>query len=306
MYRRQKRSKIPSTWFLIFILALIVAAWIVLISQVLHLRLVREWLLDRPSRMGPAQSKKLAVLCILRDEALNLREWLQHYVWQGVDLFLLLDNGSTDGLDAIAADFPSVTVLRAPEMRVQVLHYGELGRPWLEERGIQYVAVLDVDEFFFAEEPGATFRDAAVLALQNASQFTCAFHHFGSSGFDKQPYSVRECFTMRSAVTSAVDYGKSVVRLQDLRHFSIHQHVVSGATVQCPPGLLNFHYKTQSREYWETVKLRRGDVNKAGNEGAYSWAVFDADDRTGNATKDTRLRDRLRSEGLAQRTRFCG
>ena len=272
--------------------------------RVLHLRGVREWWLDRPARMGPAQAK-LAVLCILRDESLNLREWLQHYVWQGVDLFLLLDNGSTDGFDAITTDFPTVTVLRAPERRMQVLHYNELGRPWLEQRGIQYVAVVDVDEFFFAEEPRATFRDVAMLALQNASQFTCAFHHFGSSGFVLQPYSVRECFTMRSAVTSAVEHGKSVVRLQDLRHFAIHQHVVAGATAPCPLGLLNFHYKTQSREYWERVKLMRGDVNQAGNEAAYSWAVFDADDRTGNATRDTRLRDRLRSEGLARSRAPC-
>lgn len=216
---------------------------------------------------------------------------------------MLLDNGSTDNFKEIVADFPNTFVIPAPERYAQTFNFGEIGRPWLEERGVEFVLVTDVDNFFWSERNGKSLKDLVIEALgddgKRGSQFTCPFHHFGSSGFDMQPRSVRECLTRRSAVTSAVHFGSSVVRMLDLIRFNIEAHTVQGKTVPCPNGLLNFHYKAQSREYWARVKLPRGDAVSEADNGYRSWAQFDVEDRIGNATSDFRLRDALREAGVA-------
>ena len=145
-------------------------------------------------------------------------------------------------------------------------------------------------------------KDLAIEALhadKGAAQFTCPFHHFGSNGYDKQPLSIRECLTRRSAVMSEVRFGSSVVRLQSLLRIRGEVQIVQGQTVSCPSGLLNFHYKAQSREHWAKVKLPRGDAVNEKDNGYRTWQQFEFEDRTGNATVDARLRDALRGAGLA-------
>ena len=252
--------------------------------------------------MARVRRGSLAVLAQMKNEALGLREWLAHYTWQGADAILLLDNGSTDDWRGIVADFPSAVVLPAPERYAQPLNLGEIGRPWLEERGYEYVLVTDLDNFFWSERRGKSVKDLVLEALDaegDAAQFTCPYHHFGSSGYDRQPPSIRECLTRRSAVTSEVRFGSSVVRLQSLLRIHGEVQTVQGRTVACPPGLLNFHYKAQSREYWEKVKLPRGDAQSEKDNGYRTWQQFEFEDRTGNATEDARLRDALRGAGLA-------
>ena len=242
----------------------------------------------------PDLTGRLVALAQFKNEASGLREWLRHHQWQGVEHFLLLDNGSTDNWRGAVQEFAAVvTVLPAPTRHAQVEHYRSLGLPWLAARRAEYVAILDLDEYFWGAG-NATLRELSARALAGgAAQLTCPFHHFGSSGWVAQPRSVRACFTRRSAGLSAVAHGKSVVRLAQLRAPAIHAHSVAGATAPCPAGLLLFHYKTQSREYWERVKMARGSATTSAWDGVRDWDFFAREDATGNATDDFRLRDAL-------------
>ena len=38
----------------------------------------------------------LSILTIMKNEAMNLKLWIDHYIWQGVDHFYIIDNNSTD------------------------------------------------------------------------------------------------------------------------------------------------------------------------------------------------------------------
>jgi hypothetical protein len=246
-----------------------------------------------------------AVMAMMKNEHLALREWLEHYAWQGADVILLLDNNSTAPFEHITRDFPMVTVLPAPLRHVQHQYYGSLGREWLEARGVDYVLVVDIDEFFFSSLPYRNLRDVAVDALQGAAQFTCAFHHFGSSGFAAQPASLRECLTRAAVFNEAFEranweFAKSAVRLRDVTQFSIHHHAVSGRSVGCPAGLHYFHYRVQSREFWGRVKMARGAADHPHMDGYRTWEKFRSDDAWGNETDNTMLRDVLRKEGLAK------
>ena len=303
--------KVPGIWrrstlkFVACTLLLIAFLFISFLPRLRRLRSVREYFASRPSAMRQVKVGTFALLAQMKNEAMGLREWLAHHFWQGADAIVLLDNGSTDDFHSIVADFPRAVVLSAPERYAQPLNFAEIGRPWLEEHGFEFLLVTDLDNFFWSEVSGRTMKDLVVETLhadRRASQFTCPFHHFGSSGFDRQPKSVRECLTLRSAWPSPVYFGSSVVRLQSLLRLNNEAHHVQGETVPCPTGLLNFHYKAQSREYWEKVKLPRGDAVNEKDNGYRSWQQFDIEDRTGNTTLDVRLRDALQAAGLASGT----
>lgn len=56
-----------------------------------------------------------------------IHEWLQHHLWQGVDHFYLLDNGSTDDyISAMGADASRVTVVWNATKHAQVEHLNTL------------------------------------------------------------------------------------------------------------------------------------------------------------------------------------
>ena len=38
----------------------------------------------------------LSILAIFKNEAMNLKEWIEHYILNGVEHFYLINNGSTD------------------------------------------------------------------------------------------------------------------------------------------------------------------------------------------------------------------
>ena len=86
------------------------------------------------------------------------------------------------------------------------------------------------------------------------------------------------------------------MRLEALRRFAIHVHEVRGATLPCPAGLFNFHFKAQSRAYWRTVKLNRPDPNSAELDGAKGWDQFEREDSIGSAVEDVRLRESVRAQ----------
>jgi glycosyltransferase involved in cell wall biosynthesis len=47
----------------------------------------------------------LSVLSIFKNETMNLKLWLEHYLWQGVGHFYLIDNGSTDNPLSILQEY---------------------------------------------------------------------------------------------------------------------------------------------------------------------------------------------------------
>ena len=69
-------------------------------------------------------SLKFAVVAIFKNEAMGIREWVEHYKWQGADKVLLLNNNSTDNWKEQLQGFEGfVTVTDAQKNGAQVEHY---------------------------------------------------------------------------------------------------------------------------------------------------------------------------------------
>lgn len=228
----------------------------------------------------------IAVLGIFKNEAPNMREWIEHYVEQGVDYFLLLDNNSTDsyreeleGLEDI------VSVIPAPLKHGQEIMYNTLAVPWFRDRGINLVLPVDFDEYAFSSIPEKTLADITWGIFNKSddnmiSSVNIPWSMFGSSGHDEQPLSVREGFTKRLAGIPFGGLGKSIGKLSGLTRLKIHGHDSdNGVRVDSPfTQMLGFqvnHYAIQSKKWYAATKMTRGDASYAELENKATWAYFE-------------------------------
>ena len=252
-------------------------------------------------RVGCALREQfLVVIAIFKNEADVIHEWLQHHLWQGVDHFYLLDNGSTDDyISAMGADASRVTVVWNATKHAQVEHLNTLFDACAAAR---WVMSIDLDEFVYARTRSG--HATIVSYLRAREQARPAFSYvplywrmFGSSGHVRQPPSVRQNFT-RSARDIHKPATKYIVRRSAVRRLDIHSagDLKWGSSVDTAPdaALLDLslnHYPLMSRERFRSVKMTRGDVSKTHYESIRSDVYFDAYDRAANETWNTELRD---------------
>jgi len=201
------------------------------------------------------------ILCTFKNEEMVIREWVEHYLWQGADYIILLNNGSTDNFKAQLTGFDDrVVVIDAPEQHAQVKNYNEIGLPEVKRRNISMLAIIDVDEFMFAKD-GTNLKTALVdIFSQNpeVSQLYVNWIMFGSSGHDTQPSSIRSSFTKCSK--DIHELGKSILLTKNLNKIDVHESDITGSKLNVSDTIQLNHYAIQSKEYFEKVKMTRGDA----------------------------------------------
>jgi hypothetical protein len=219
------------------------------------------------AQAGGSKPLKAAVMAIFKNEAMVMREWIEHYKWQGIDCIVLLNNDSTDDWKSITDSYKDfVTVIDTPGQYVQMKSYNEKGLPFLREQGVDVVAVVDFDEYLFAND-GKKLKDHIQEIFSKPdrpSGFTCGWSMFGSSGHKKQPESIRKSFTKRwkegPEPANGIS-GKTVMFLADVDNLTCqHFPKLSGNRIDCPAGLQLNHYQIMSEEYFKAVKMNRGNV----------------------------------------------
>jgi hypothetical protein len=94
----------------------------------------------------------LAVLSIFKNEAHGMREWIEHYVAQGVERFVLIDNNSSDMYAKVVRPYVAdglVTLVHAIRAHRQITDYNEAFTMFLKN-STTWVLVVDMDEFMWA------------------------------------------------------------------------------------------------------------------------------------------------------------
>ena len=130
---------------------------------------VRAWRKGRELiRLGPApRLPRGAIPCfaVMRDEALRLPHWLDHHRALGVDHFLIVDNGSTDGTLETLRMEPDVTVWRTGESyRAARFGVDWLGALQRVHGAGRWTLTLDADELLIY--PHWEDRPLAALAAE--------------------------------------------------------------------------------------------------------------------------------------------
>ena len=186
----------------------------------------------------------LCLVTMFKNEAHIMKEWISHYIAQGVDHFFMIDNDSSDDyLDILSSYIENnkVTLKIDKRTQSQVTCYNEY---FLDDcKKYDWVIVCDLDEFIYARKEFKTIKDYINKLKPFVSQIAIPWKIFGSNGFntiDKaQPDSVVKTFIKRInydknekfqgvVLTDNKKYSlnKCIVRSNKLKKFNIHCHEI--------------------------------------------------------------------------------
>lgn len=273
---------------------------------------------------------KICVVAIFKNESHVLKEWIEHYLREGVDTFLLIDNDSSDNYKPILEPFlhsKQVFLKKSKKKHAQV----ELYNRWLPEaKKFDWVIVVDMDEFIYARNGFKTIKEYLETVNKDIYKIEIPWKLFGSSGFKKQPDSVIQNFIHRKKfpkfgthtnLSERVIYIKTISRGSHLQKIRTHNSVVTNLhqsfpvrnissdsrilreiglgnrsfTIMIEPFLKKHslhlnHYRIQSWEFYKKVKMTRGDVSINTLEYIRNQKSFQIHDY--KDMKDTELRDK--------------
>lgn len=249
------------------------------------------------ARLAPERRAMLAVLSIMKNEAMNVDEWIDHYIWQGADHLFIIDNGSTD--DTVARIKASVhrdriTLLERPERHRQGYHYRRVFLNERIKRRFQWLMVADADEFWFSKRTAGL--PATLAEFDHADVIYARWSQFGCPGQEAHPASLRRDLVQRHAELGPHHATKWIVRTSAIGRNALFIHKIRGAcssrTVTDTDHFQLNHYMTQSAHFWRTVKMARGDASTPTGDRARTEGLFDSFNSMATV-QDRRLADRL-------------
>lgn len=236
----------------------------------------------------------LSVVACFRNESHILKEWIEHYLDEGVDQIILCANRNDDDYKHITDRYDNITMYTDDSASIQLTctpphnKYGtNIYSKMINENESEWFIIVDVDEFMYSKGKYKTIKD---LLKERGSEFNqlmvpnLEFHNKFPNESITQPESVIDFFTQSSHQKSV----KSIVRKSSLVKCRLHEHRVTGRTTSSnlkddydlisewtqskfvkwrkPPTGESFihcnHYRFQSKDYFFKVKANRGYADR--------------------------------------------
>lgn len=272
----------------------------------MSLKILLQMLLSRVGRREHVRDGSIGLIAIMKNESMNIREWVDHYKWQGVDKIFLIDNGSDDNsrglIDAeIRSGFISYHL--RPERHKQVEHYRAVYREARVAQQVEWLLVADLDEFIYS--PLGTLKKALEVLGPDADLIYMNWQLFGSNGQVDHPKSIRRALVMRQPGLHRHCNSKWICRTKSIYNadaIGIHKvdWVNSSRTISDNSILKLNHYVTQSVEYYTEVKMKRGDASSNSNDRIRDMTYFDEFNKNMSVLDDelVRVLDGQRSDVL--------
>ena len=227
---------------------------------------------------------KLSIMAIFKNETMNLKIWLDHYLWQGVEHFYLIDNDSNDNPLNILQEYIDkgiVTYYFKPEKYQQPQHYRNVFDIEKLKEKTKWLCICDLDEFFFGTE------EKLVSAINEFNEYDVIYTNsffYGSDNLIVHPHDIRTSIIHRQEdIANGIKYIFKTSCINDSSEIWIHWLVHSGSLQKKILSTETFdnkkirlnHYIVQSLEYYQNVKMTRGDVSVPQNEYIRTMKVFD-------------------------------
>ena len=255
----------------------------------------------------------LSVLAIFRNESHIMKEWIQHYIMEGVDHFYLINNFSTDEYLSVLKEFRhcvSVYDSVTPNdllIDAQTNNYKTVFDSYISGN-TEWLIVVDLDEFMYSKTLNLKNELRRVTHLDpDVGSVRVSWKIFGSNGYIEQPKSVVKHFTKRGTCLEALI--KNIFKPYCIESFDLHHvtmkacykqisvpgdPVTSYSIGQTEEDLMRStihlnHYRLQSRDYWTNSKMKRGDFNRENAEVYLNIQYFDNLDNRSNDVIDDEL-----------------
>jgi len=223
----------------------------------------------------------LSVLATFKNETMNLKLWLEHYLWQGVDHFYLIDNGSDDNPLSILQEYINngiVSYFYLPERHKQAEHYKYVFDNANLRARTRWLAVCDLDEFFFGVDQKLSTK---IKSLDNYFDYIiCNWKMFGSDGLVTQPHDIRT--TITHCAKNLWNETKYIFKTNIIKNGSqiwIHNLLnisyINKNRIRIANQLIRLnHYPIQSLEFFQKVKMTRGAADCASSENVRDMNYF--------------------------------
>jgi len=250
-----------------------------------------------------------AIISIFKNESMVIKEWIEHYKWQGVEHIYLLNNDSSDNFLPILQPYINdgyITLYNFPEQYQQEKNYNIVFDK--VKNDIKWVIVCDIDEYWFGTK--CTLNEYLLMINSSFNNVLSNWEMFGSCGYIKQPLEIRKSFIKKRKVSGlSQDKGqfwKVISRASEVGRLCIHNHTHVNeinitqqkaswvSVINDFENVRLFHYQVMSKEYWENVKMKRGDSFREGWNHTRNWNKFF--ERDYNEVVDTTLSDLIENE----------
>ena len=246
---------------------------------------------------SPSPKYTLCLLVIAKNEGMVIQEFIEHYKWQGIEHIYIIDNGSTDNMVQKLQPYINesyVSYYFKGEPHQQVNHYNDVYRQIRSET--KWLIICDADEYIYNRTQGQTIKDyIETLNYETINSVYLQWKMFGSSGYKTQPSSIRTSFLLRK-IDIDKHLEKCIINTSNTESLNIHSHNYKDPnleTIKNPPELELNHYAIMSLEYFQKVKMGRGDAHWTSHyyNNVRNMKYFQDYDHT--EIQDTELRDLL-------------
>jgi len=200
---------------------------------------------------------------------MNMNEWINHYLWMGVEHFYMIDNGSTDDSVEIMKKFgDKITIVNLPEPYQQGKHYQDTFNNYINGN-TTWLIISDMDEFWYCLN--STIATQLGNLPSSINYIKSHWRMFGSEGLQNHPPDIRTAIVHRKAELD-----------KDTKYIFKLAELASPQSPQSTPHKIQLHelgdennmnlyndtnsifrlnhYPIQSWEFFSKIKMTRGDA----------------------------------------------
>jgi len=268
----------------------------------------------------------LSLLSIFKNESHIMKEWLEHYINEGVEHFYLIDNDSDDDYNKILDPYIKngiVELIIDNKKHKQVQHYNKHFFEKCKES--EWIIVCDFDEFIFSRNKYSSIKEYLKDVKDDVGQIYIPFKIFGSNNIINQPESVKEQFTKRTYYNNGKYHcmknndeilNKTIIKTKYLKSFGLH---FSNINMNCKqitsdgrPKIIgddkNYsnineiilsnsslhlnHYVLQSKDWFLNIKSKRGDATSEKLDSVRDIKYFNSYNLHSNKIIDEELKNK--------------
>lgn len=229
-----------------------------------------------------------SIAAVFKNETHILIEWIETHMREGIDHFFLIDNDSNDNPLEVLQDYIEkglVTYIFDNTPHAQAQLYNKHILP--KQHDSSWWFIIDLDEFVYA--PSGNVCDFLKSLPDEVGSIAMPWVNFGSNSHVQQPPSVVKSFRLREDLETRKTWSincKCVVRGGAVQSFGVHHSQIQPnfryidsnrnnshytcALCVCDEyhiscGIRLNHYCVQSWEWFEAIKMTRGDACSAQN-----------------------------------------
>lgn len=213
---------------------------------------------------------KLSVFAIFKNESHCLKEWLEHYLYHGVDHFYLINDNSDDNFLEILEPYIEKNIITLFNTKStyylgrQRNLYNEFVLPRIKESS--WLLLVDLDEFVWSPI-SINLNDILKNVQPHIGQIQIEQSLFGSNNHITQPKTIVSSFTKR-AETKGGNLKYFINSDYEFTSLNVHHatfldknHEKNNFIFLDSNYLVLNHYCCQSFEFWKHVKCTRGDAD---------------------------------------------